>query len=142
MLAEAGLTQEQAIAELREQFIAVLGHDLRNPLASIDGGTRMLTQEELSVRAQKIVALMQGSVARMSGSSTMCSTSREDGWMAELPYNSMRASRSSPSCSRLRTNFAWDRPAESSKQVLTLPMRFIVTEAALVNWRQIFWAMR
>ena len=27
-------------AELREQFIAVLGHDLRNPLASIGAGTR------------------------------------------------------------------------------------------------------
>jgi sigma-B regulation protein RsbU (phosphoserine phosphatase) len=66
VLAEAGLTEELAIAELREQFIAVLGHDLRNPLASIDAGTRMLLQEELSDRAQKIVALMQGSVSRMS----------------------------------------------------------------------------
>lgn len=67
VLAEAGLTEEQAAAELREQFIAVLGHDLRNPLASIDAGTRMLLKEELSERAQKIVALMQGSVSRMSG---------------------------------------------------------------------------
>ena len=67
VLAEAGLSEEQAVAELREQFIAVLGHDLRNPLASIDGGTRMLLQEELSGRAQKIVTLMQGSVSRMSG---------------------------------------------------------------------------
>ncbi|RCW80063.1 PAS/PAC sensor signal transduction histidine kinase [Phyllobacterium bourgognense] len=66
VLAEAGLTEEQAVAELREQFIAVLGHDLRNPLASINAGTRMLLQEELSDRAQKIVALMQGSVSRMS----------------------------------------------------------------------------
>ena len=66
VLAEVGLTEEQAVAELREQFIAVLGHDLRNPLASIDAGTRMLLKEELSERAQKIVALMQGSVSRMS----------------------------------------------------------------------------
>lgn len=65
--AEADLTEEQAAAELREQFIAVLGHDLRNPLASIEGGARMLLQEELSPRAQKIVGLMQGSVSRMSG---------------------------------------------------------------------------
>ena len=32
---EADLLDERATAELREQFIAVLGHDLRNPLASI-----------------------------------------------------------------------------------------------------------
>lgn len=67
MLAEAGLSEELAIAELREQFIAVLGHDLRNPLASMEGGSRMLLQEELSPRAQRIVTLMQGSVQRMSG---------------------------------------------------------------------------
>lgn len=67
LLAEAGLSEEQAVAELREQFIAVLGHDLRNPLASIGGGARMLLQEELSPKAHKIVTLMQGSVLRMSG---------------------------------------------------------------------------
>ena len=31
---EAALLNERETAELREQFIAVLGHDLRNPLAS------------------------------------------------------------------------------------------------------------
>ena len=35
---EAALLDERQTAELREQFIAVLGHDLRNPLASIDAG--------------------------------------------------------------------------------------------------------
>ena len=38
-------------AELREQFIAVLGHDLRNPLASIGAGARMLRQR--AARATK-----------------------------------------------------------------------------------------
>ncbi len=33
----ASLLDERRTAELREQFIAVLGHDLRNPLASIRG---------------------------------------------------------------------------------------------------------
>ena len=37
---EAALLNERQAAELREQFIAVLGHDLRNPLASIDAGAR------------------------------------------------------------------------------------------------------
>ena len=32
-------------SELREQFIAVLGHDLRNPLASISAGARILGRE-------------------------------------------------------------------------------------------------
>ena len=38
----ASLSDERRTAELREQFIAVLGHDLRNPLASIDGGAQLL----------------------------------------------------------------------------------------------------
>lgn len=36
--AEFEVASRREEAELREQFIAVLGHDLRNPLASIDGG--------------------------------------------------------------------------------------------------------
>lgn len=54
-------------AQLREQFIAVLGHDLRNPLASISSGVRLLTQrEDLSERGRKIASLMAGSVLRAS----------------------------------------------------------------------------
>ncbi len=37
---EEKLAREKEDAELREQFIAVLGHDLRNPLASVAAGTR------------------------------------------------------------------------------------------------------
>ncbi len=36
------LRDERAMSELGEQFIAVLGHDLRNPLASISAGVRIL----------------------------------------------------------------------------------------------------
>ena len=64
---EAQLVSEQQSAELREQFIAVLGHDLRNPLASIEAGTRMLLKTPLDERASKIVGLMQTTVSRMSG---------------------------------------------------------------------------
>jgi signal transduction histidine kinase len=63
---EASLLDERHSAELREQFIAVLGHDLRNPLASIDAGTKLLAREPQSEKAKGIVALMQGSVERMS----------------------------------------------------------------------------
>jgi signal transduction histidine kinase len=41
-LSEAALSAAQVTSDLREQFIAVLGHDLRNPLAALDGGVRLL----------------------------------------------------------------------------------------------------
>jgi signal transduction histidine kinase len=40
-LSQADLIDERRTAELLEQFIGVLGHDLRNPLASIDAGLRI-----------------------------------------------------------------------------------------------------
>src|ERR1700733_335989 len=52
---EATLFDERKTSELREQFIAVLGHDLRNPLASIASGVRLLGKEAQSERAQGIV---------------------------------------------------------------------------------------
>lgn len=61
------LLLEHEAAELREQFIAVLGHDLRNPLASIDGGTNLLLREPQSDKSRKVIGLMRGSVLRMSG---------------------------------------------------------------------------
>ena len=61
------LAEERNLGELREQFIAVLGHDLRNPLASIDGGARLLLKEPLSGKAETILHLMRSSVVRMSG---------------------------------------------------------------------------
>ena len=64
---EANLLGERATSELREQFIAVLGHDLRNPLASIQAGTRLLTRGPLDAKASKIVGLIQGSIVRMAG---------------------------------------------------------------------------
>ncbi|MDB5608746.1 MAG: histidine kinase [Bradyrhizobium sp.] len=63
---EARLLSERETSELREQFIAVLGHDLRNPLASIAAGTKMLTKGNSKEDADEILGLMQKSVARMS----------------------------------------------------------------------------
>jgi signal transduction histidine kinase len=64
---EAGLFDARANSELREQFIAVLGHDLRNPLASIGAGTRMLRRTPLNEEAQSILTLIGNSVDRMAG---------------------------------------------------------------------------
>lgn len=65
LLARAGLASAQQMAELREQFIGILGHDLRNPLAAIGSGTAMLLKTPLNDKATRIVALMQGAVGRM-----------------------------------------------------------------------------
>jgi sigma-B regulation protein RsbU (phosphoserine phosphatase) len=62
--AEMAIASEQATAHLREQFIAVLGHDLRNPLAAIDAGTRLLGKEALSERGRFVVGEMARSVSR------------------------------------------------------------------------------
>ncbi|MCV9944035.1 MULTISPECIES: PAS domain-containing sensor histidine kinase [unclassified Rhizobium] len=65
-IVKSQLELEQETAELREQFIAVLGHDLRNPLASIAAAARVLRKEKQTDRAIKVLDLMQGSVVRMS----------------------------------------------------------------------------
>ncbi len=64
---EAALLEERRRAELREQFVAVLGHDLRNPLAAVDAGARLLEREPLSDEAVPVVGLIRSSVARMAG---------------------------------------------------------------------------
>jgi signal transduction histidine kinase len=63
---EANLLNERQTSELREQFIAVLGHDLRNPLASIDAGAKMLLKEPLSPKGMTVLGLIQSSARRMA----------------------------------------------------------------------------
>jgi signal transduction histidine kinase len=63
---EATLLSERETSELREQFIAVLGHDLRNPLASIAAGTKILAKTRSKDATDEILGLMHTSVARMS----------------------------------------------------------------------------
>jgi signal transduction histidine kinase len=64
---ELALEDERQNAILREQFIAVLGHDLRNPLNSIDLGAKLLLTTPLDARATKVVEVIRNSIARMSG---------------------------------------------------------------------------
>ena len=65
-ISETKLLLEQQKAELREQFIAVMGHDLRNPLASIQGGLRLLNKK-VDAEGQGWIKMLQGSVNRMAG---------------------------------------------------------------------------
>lgn len=64
--AEASLLDARAAAELQEQFLAVLGHDMRNPLAAIAAGTRLLARTPLDERARSLIAMMEQSTARMA----------------------------------------------------------------------------
>jgi signal transduction histidine kinase len=63
---EAMLLSERQGADLRDQFIAVLGHDLRNPLAAVSAGAQLLTKAKSVEDTAKIVRLMQKSISRMS----------------------------------------------------------------------------
>jgi phosphoserine phosphatase RsbU/P len=65
--ARAILQDERKTSELREQFIAVLGHDLRNPLASISAGARILLRQAKGETETQVLQMMQTTVMRMSG---------------------------------------------------------------------------
>ncbi len=61
----AALSEERETGRQREEFLAMLGHDLRTPLASIMSGVRMLRSGRAGDRADEIIELMQGSLERM-----------------------------------------------------------------------------
>lgn len=65
--ARGDLLAANEAALLRDQFIAVLGHDLRNPLNSIDAGARMLERGVLTDQQRGVVQLMRASALRMTG---------------------------------------------------------------------------
>ena len=66
--AEERFKNEHAQLELRDQFIAVLGHDLRNPLAAIAAGTWILERHaEGDERTSTVRRETRGSLARASG---------------------------------------------------------------------------
>lgn len=60
------VTEERRQADLREQFTAVLGHDLRNPLSAILSGLKMLRMTPLNARAVLLADMMRDSAYRMS----------------------------------------------------------------------------
>lgn len=66
-LSEAMLLTEYASGNLREQFIAVLGHDLRNPLASIQAGTKIILRASPDAKIRTTLGYMQKSIDRMAG---------------------------------------------------------------------------
>jgi PAS domain S-box-containing protein len=62
----AALAEKSRIQEFQERFLAILGHDLRNPLASIDMGAGILRQSLRDPAAIRILDRMQSSSSRMT----------------------------------------------------------------------------
>ena len=60
------LSDERSAAELREQFIAVLGHDLRSPLSSMIAGAAFLQETIVAPRERKTLERIQSSGERIS----------------------------------------------------------------------------
>ncbi|HEV7442694.1 MAG TPA: GAF domain-containing sensor histidine kinase [Steroidobacteraceae bacterium] len=63
---EAALLDEQQTAELRELFIAVLGHDLRTPLSSVSAGVQALQKMQLTGQATTILERIKRSSDRIA----------------------------------------------------------------------------
>lgn len=64
---EAALQSERETAELRERFIAVLGHDLRNPLSAINAGIEVLSTQPDTEKNASVLGVMRRSSARING---------------------------------------------------------------------------
>ncbi|MEP6679342.1 MAG: PAS domain-containing sensor histidine kinase, partial [Betaproteobacteria bacterium] len=63
----ASLLDEQATAALREQFIAVLGHDLRTPLSAVAAGTALIARMQPDEAIGRTAEMIQRSADRMAG---------------------------------------------------------------------------
>lgn len=64
---QKNLNEERHIAELREHFIAILGHDLRNPLNAILNSSQLLKRLTEDARILKISDIIQNSSFRING---------------------------------------------------------------------------
>jgi signal transduction histidine kinase len=61
------LLDQRRDAELRDQFIAVLGHDLRNPLAAVRTAAGLLAAQPASPLSTRAINVIQNSATRMAG---------------------------------------------------------------------------
>lgn len=60
------LDEHREAAKLREQFIAVLGHDVRNPLSSISTGTDLLLTRATDPRDRRTLERIRSSTSRIA----------------------------------------------------------------------------
>jgi signal transduction histidine kinase len=66
-LSETKLLEEKKNSELRDQFIAILGHDLRNPVGAIRSSAQLMLRKPLGDREQRLVTIIQDSAFRITG---------------------------------------------------------------------------
>ena len=62
----ATVAEKSRLQQFQERFLAILGHDLRNPLASIDMGAGLLSQRASDPATRQIIDRMRASSLRMS----------------------------------------------------------------------------
>ena len=68
MAAQSRLREEEQTGHLRDQFISILGHDLRNPLSAITFSSEMLSSEgKLDDESLSLVNIIRKSAHRMNG---------------------------------------------------------------------------
>ncbi|MCH5719190.1 HAMP domain-containing histidine kinase [Niabella hibiscisoli] len=61
------LLEEKQNAEFREQFIAVLGHDMRNPLGAISNVAALLMRMQSDEKVMRLAGILQNTSFRMKG---------------------------------------------------------------------------
>lgn len=67
LVTENSLKEEQETAELRDQFIAVLGHDLRNPVGAIRNSAQFMLRGNLEEKQKRLMEIILNSTFRISG---------------------------------------------------------------------------
>ena len=67
LLQEEKLKEEREMAELRDQFIAILGHDLKNPIATMRMSSDILLKMSKEELTQRHAALIKSTSYRMQG---------------------------------------------------------------------------
>lgn len=60
------IEHERKLVQIQEEFMAILGHDLRNPVAAFGAGVRQLDKEPFTGRGREILVLMRASLHRMN----------------------------------------------------------------------------
>lgn len=65
-MVELQLEEERKALKLREQFIAILGHDLRNPLGAISSSLQMILRQPLNEKTRKVAEIAKNSSSRMN----------------------------------------------------------------------------
>lgn len=64
-LSASKLTEERENAELRDQFIAILGHDLRNPVGAITTAAQLLLRVPSAERVNRLAQIIEDSSFRI-----------------------------------------------------------------------------